>query len=283
MATISEVRPSPIAGRWYEGNPQRLAQQVDQYIESAHLPNLNGEVVGLIAPHAGHIYSGPTAGYAFRCVRGLSFDLVVVVSPMHSYAQAGLLTTAHQAYQTPLGKIPVDRAALQSLANSLKEVHLLEVANDREHSLEIELPFLQRALVGEFKLLPVMVHALDPIVSFALGQALAQILAGKRALLVGSTDLSHFYPLQIANQLDTEMLRQIESFSPEGMFAAEQGGTGFACGLGAVTSVLWAARLLGADQVKILHHSTSADETGDPGSVVGYGAAAILKSAAPQP
>ena len=102
-------------------------------------------------------------------------------------------------------------------------------------------------------------------------------LAGKRALLVASTDLSHFYPHEIAEQLDKTMLQQIADFSPEGVFRAEESGAGFACGFPAVAAVLWAARALGGNAVRVLHHSTSADETGDASQVVGYGAAAILK------
>jgi AmmeMemoRadiSam system protein B len=157
-------------------------------------------------------------------------------------------------------------------------IHLSPITNDPEHSLEIELPFLQRSLVGEFTLLPVMVRAQEPKVSKGLGKALASVLRGQDALLVASTDLSHFYTQAVANALDAEMLAQIEAFSPDGAFEAEKSGKGSACGLGALAAVLWAAQELGADTVKILHHATSGDVTGDFSSVVGYGAAVILKT-----
>jgi len=154
---------------------------------------------------------------------------------------------------------------------------LSPVARDPEHSLEIELPFLQRALKSEWKLLPVMVRALDPHISRGLGRALAQVLRNKNFALVASTDLSHFYNQNTALKYDHFMLDQIEAFDPDAVFDAERSGKGFACGLGAVTAVLWACHELGASKVKVLRHATSGDVTGDYSSVVGYGAAAILK------
>jgi MEMO1 family protein len=285
MATIAPVRPSPIAGSWYEGNPKALAQIIDQYLDQAELPELPGELVAVIAPHAGHKYSGPVAGYAFAAVRGRSFDLVAVLSPMHQPSYEHLLTTAHAAYGTPLGEVPVDQQAVADLDVHLRAMlgeGLKPVSYDKEHSLEIELPFLQRSLAGEFKLLPVMVRSESEKVSQQLGTALAETVRGKNALIVASTDLSHFYSQKQAAILDGEMLRRIESFSPEDVFCAEKEGRGFACGLGALTAVLWAAKNLGADSVKVLRHATSGDVTGDYTSVVGYGAAVVLKTSTVQ-
>ncbi len=277
--TIPSLRPSPIAGMWYEGRPTRLAEQVDDYMQRAELPDLPGELVAVIAPHAGHRYSGAVAGYAFAPLRGRAFDLVAVIAPMHHFYPQPLLTTAHSAYVTPLGEIPVDREAIRTLDAVLKTdgLGLTPIGNDPEHSLEIELPFLQRALGGAFNLLPVMVRAQEPVVSQALGVALAQLLRGRNALLVASTDLSHFYPQEVAESLDAEMLRCIESFSPQAVFEAEASGKGFACGHAAVAAVLWAAQELGANQVKVLRHATSGDVTGDYTQVVGYGAAVVLR------
>src|SRR5512144_3211492 len=110
-----DLRPSPIAGQWYEENPKALARDVDDYLERAQLPELEGEVIAVIAPHAGHLYSGPVAGYAFAALRGRTPDLVAVVSPMHHPYLEPLITTAHEAYSTPLGKVLVDKDALHEL------------------------------------------------------------------------------------------------------------------------------------------------------------------------
>jgi AmmeMemoRadiSam system protein B len=289
MAVISSVRPSPIAGAWYLSNPQALARAVDEYIDRAELPELPGELVAVIAPHAGHIYSGPVAGYAFAAVRaeticrvaqGNPFDLVAVISPMHQPYYEPLLTSAHDAYSTPLGEVPVDKDSLTTLDAALHArlgYGLTAVSYDQEHSLEIELPFLQRALASNFKLLPVMVRSQAPKAIEALGAGLAEVLKDRNALLVASTDLSHFYDQSTGKELDTEMLRCFESFSPETIFQAEKTGKGQACGHAAVAAVLWAAKALGANRVRVLRHATSGDVTGEYSSVVGYGAAVVMK------
>ena len=280
MCATPNLRPSPIAGTWYEGKPITLERVIDAYLDEAELPDLPGNVVAVIAPHAGHRYSGAVAGYAFAALRNRTPDLVAVISPMHHpYAQP-LIVSSHDAYSTPLGPIPIDKSAINELDAALQAdlgIGLSAVPRDPEHSLEIELPFLQRALASDFKLLPVMVRAQEPRISQGLGKALASVLGDKNCALVASTDLSHFYDQETANRLDNEMLRQIESFSPEGIFEAERTGKGFACGHAAVAAVLWAARELGADSVKILKYATSGDVTGDYSGVVGYGSAAILK------
>ena len=230
MSKLKEVRPSPIAGQWYPADPRRLASEVDQYMDAAHLPEVGGEIVAVMAPHAGHLYSGPVAGYAFAALRGLSPEVVVVVSPMHYPYAEPLISTAHPAYATPLGEIPVDHQALQTLDGYLRQTlgeGLAFVARDPEHSLEIELPFLQRALAGPFSLLPIMLRDQDVHTAKSLGLALGRLvresaeLRGKKVLLVASTDLSHFYPQKVANQLDGEMLRQVEAFDPAGVIQTE--------------------------------------------------------------
>jgi MEMO1 family protein len=281
MTGTAKIRPSPIAGIWYPADAAKLAGQIDGFLlGAAEVEKLEGEPVAVIAPHAGYRYSGCTAGYAFHSVMGRSYDLVVVVSPLHGYHVAEVLTTSHRAYATPLGTIEVDQDALRVLVSTYEEATGLDIAaleNDGEHSLEIELPFLQRAINGDFKLLPLMVRSISPHVLMGLGRSLAAVTKGRTTLLVASTDLSHFYPEKTANALDRVMMGHIESFSPDGVLDAEKRGTGFACGAGAVAAVLWASRFLGADKVKLLHYSTSAEETGDRRSVVGYGAAVVLK------
>jgi MEMO1 family protein len=277
----SGSRPSPISGLWYEGNPESLSESIDGFLENAKLPELNGKVVALMSPHAGHLYSGAVAGYAFAAVRGLSPDVVVVIGPMHHPYTGSILASGHNAYSTPLGDIPVDQDFIHQLNIILtKEFHssLTTIERDKEHSIEIVLPFLQRALQGNWSLVPIMVREQTPQISEYLGKALARILKGRNFLLVASTDLSHFFNETIACQLDSEMLRQVESFSPLGIFTADRKQKGFACGLGALAAVLIAAKELDANKVQVLKHATSGEITGDYDSVVGYGAAVVLNT-----
>jgi len=278
---ISNLRPSPIAGLWYEDDPKALAASIDSYLDRAKQQKLDGKVVAIISPHAGHRYSGPVAGSAFATVRGQTPELVAIISPMHHPYRDPILVTAHDAYSTPLGNLQVDKPLVNQLdafLHSTLGFGISPVLEDPEHSLEIVLPFLQQALASKFKLLPIMLREQTPQVAETLGHALAQILKDKNCLLVASTDLSHFYTETEACTYDAEMLRQVELFSPQGIFKAEKENTGFACGLGALAAVLWAAKDLGADTVKVLHHATSGTATGDFERVVGYGAAVALKT-----
>jgi hypothetical protein len=272
-----DLRPSPIAGRWYPGQAARLTDSVDEYLNTADLAPPNGEVVGLIAPHAGHMYSGAVAGHAFKAVQGARFDVAAVLCPSHFHDDGPLLTSGHTAYHTPLGDVPVAHEVIGQLRAALGSVSLVAIRHDREHAIEIELPFLQRALAGEFKLLPVMLRDQTAPVARALGQALADVLAGQRALIVGSSDLAHFLSQAETESLDAEMLNQIDAFDPDGVLLTQAAGRGFACGHGAIAAALWAARALGATRARVVKHATSGDVSGDYASVVGYGAAVVWK------
>ncbi len=276
-----QTRPSPIAGYWYSGNPQILRAEINNFLSKVDLPDLGGDIIGVIAPHAGYRYSGQTAAYAFQSIRDRHFDLVVILSPFHSYHPAMILTSGHEYYQTPLGKIHVDQDLIETLIaqnNSNTEIKMVKITQDDEHSLEIELPFLQCALDGNFSLIPLMVRSINPNLSELFAGHLYELIKDKNVLIVTSTDLSHFYPQVIAERLDHEMLDQMRSFSVQNVFQTEMEGKGFACGIGAVMISMALCRMLGADKVEILHHSTSGKETGDLTSVVGYGAGVFIKS-----
>jgi AmmeMemoRadiSam system protein B len=165
MTAIQKIRPSPIAGSWYSGDEKKLRAQVNGFMERAHPAQVPGELIGLVSPHAGYAYSGPTAGYSYACVQGKSYDLVVIASPLHEYLPYPFITSAHAIYGTPLGNVPVDVDLLERLQTMVQEqagINIVAVANDPEHSLEIQLPFLQCALANPFSLLPIMVRSEDP-------------------------------------------------------------------------------------------------------------------------
>ena len=277
MASISEIRPSPIAGTWYNANPEKLAKQIDGFIQLADAPSITRKIFGLVVPHAGHRYSGATAGVAYRAILGNSYPLVIILSPSHHYYPAQLLSSAHHFYATPLGNVPVHQEALIRLQKELRNVgiEIKLVAEDEEHSIEIQLPFLQQALAGEFSILPLMMFDQGQETVLCLSQALLKVYDHFHPLVVASSDLSHFHPLRTANELDGNMLKMIADFSPEGVLQVEKDGSGSACGAGPIATALSLAKLAGASGVTVLQHSTSADVTGDSSSVVGYGSAVI--------
>jgi AmmeMemoRadiSam system protein B len=274
-----DIRPSPIAGRWYPGDPRQLAAAVDEFVTRAQVPPIPGQLIGLLTPHAGHRYSGPVAGHAFRALQnsGLKVDIVVVIGPSHYPYPAPVITSGHDAYETPLGDVPVDRATLETLAH---RIPLEQIRRDPEHSLEIELPFLQRTL-GDFRLVPLALVDQSLDTAQQVGHALADLLAGENAVLVASSDLSHFYPQALANKLDQVVLDAVAAFDPEQVIQIEEQGRGFACGRAAIAAVMIAARELGADTAQVLNYATSGDVTHDYQQVVGYGAAAFYRRSAP--
>ena len=278
MREFTDIRPSPLAGRWYPANPRELAQSVDEYIQGASLPAISGEILALVSPHAGHIYSGSVAGYAFKSIQGQQPDLVIILSPYHQFHQESILTSGHQAYQTPLGEIPVDQESQEDLSQVLLDtagVQLTKVRNDGEHAVEILLPFLQRSLTNDFSLLPLMLRHQDPKLMKALGICLADLIQNRNALLIASSDLSHFHPADKANQLDQTIIQGIQTMDPEALYQAEISGEGSACGLGALSAVIWAVQSVGKAQAQILNYAHSGDITGDRSSVVGYTSAVL--------
>jgi MEMO1 family protein len=279
-----DVRPSPLAGRWYPRAPADLRAELDAALLAAQpVPGLPPErVVGLLVPHAGLHYSGGVAAHAFRAVQGAAPDLVVVASPSHFHDEAPLLTSGHAAYATPLGTLPVDQAAVARLGAALAgalsvPLHevLLPLRDDEEHAVEIELPFLQRVLAHGFRLLPLMVADQRAPFARALGAALAEALRGRRAVLVASSDLSHFFPAARAAALDAELLAQVGALDPPGVLAAQAQGRGQACGAGVIAAMLWAAQSLGATHAQVVAHAHSGQINGHADQVVGYGAAVV--------
>ncbi len=270
------VRESAIAGTWYPGDASDLAQTLQGYLETASVASPPGELVGLIAPHAGYMYSGEVAAHAYKLLVGSRFDLVAVVSPAHRYLGGDLAVTARSYYRTPLGLVPLAGDEVSALG---RLVPLHRLARDDEHSLEIQLPFLQH-LLGDFSLIPVMLQDQSYATANRLGLALADVLRGRSALIVASTDLSHFHPYSAAVALDRRALDAMSRFDPEGLDREVAAGRTEACGHGAVVAVLCAARSLGADRVTVLKYANSGDVTGERSRVVGYAAAAVTASAA---
>lgn len=268
------VRPSAIAGTWYPGHPTSLREMVQKFIGDAEIPDLPGEVVGLISPHAGYIYSGHVAGHAYRAVYGASFDLVVVVSPVHRMFVGPYAITSADAYETPLGIIPLDSEAVAAVEQALP---VTRIPWDNEHALEIQLPFLQVALAKLFRLLPVMLGDQRWAACKALAEAIVPVVRGRSALLVASTDLSHFHSATRAEELDRVALDCIAEFNPLELARAIEQGRTEACGAGPVITVMLAAKALGANQAVVLKYAHSGHVTGDYHQVVGYGAAALLR------
>jgi MEMO1 family protein len=276
----TDIRPSPLAGRWYPGQPKKLAESIDGYIQAASIPKIEGKILALVSPHAGHLYSGPVAGYAFKTILNLHPELIVILSPFHQYHPGTILTSGHQEYQTPLGDVPVDRESIKFVNRSLREktgLELSEVRNDSEHAVEILLPFIQRTIKTRISILPLMLRQQEPGLMRILGGILTELIQSRKALFIASTDLSHFHTAGKAEEMDQNIIQGIRSLDPERLYQSQKDGTGSACGLGALAAVIWAVNSGDNTKAHILNYAHSGMITGDNNSVVGYTSVVITR------
>ncbi len=275
--STGEVRRPVVAGAFYPGDSQLLADDVDGFLDAAGTPELDAEIVGLISPHAGYMYSGAVAGRAYACVRGMPFDTVVVIAPSHRFPFRSASIFGGGGYETPLGVVPVDRELADAITDPSRGFGFEPRAHTSEHSLEVQVPFLQRAL-GEFHIVPIVMGEQTETAVRLLASRIAGAVrasAGKRVLLVASTDLSHYHSHDEAVELDSHVIRAVEDFDPEALLASLARGECEACGGGPTAVVMMAARELGARRSTVVGYATSGDVTGDKSQVVGYMAAVL--------
>jgi MEMO1 family protein len=281
---IERVRESALAGSWYPGDPKALRQTVDGLLDAATTVGRTGEIRALMVPHAGYAYSGKTAAAAFALVRGRHYERVIVLAPSHFSAFKGLSIADVDAYATPLGEIPLDRKAVAALRQS-KLVTTDPTAHRREHSIEIELPLLQRALAPGWKLVPILVGELAEG-DYPVAADLLRSLADEHTLVVVSSDFTHYGPRfgympfppddQVAQEiqgLDDGAIAQILARDGPGLlkYQAKTGIT--VCGYRALALLLY---VLPPDaQVEQLAYATSGALTGDWLNSVSYAAFAV--------
>jgi AmmeMemoRadiSam system protein B len=275
MAT--DIRPAAVAGSWYPASADRLAQEVEEYIHRAQVDDAEAPMA-IVAPHAGLKYSGPVAAFAYRAVRHGDYDAAVLVGPSHFVGFSGVSIWPRGAWQTPFGAVPVAEDVARAIAAASADVIEHPPAHGREHSLEMQLPFLAHVLPG-VPFVPMVMGYQDRDTAFALGDALAGAIAKRptpgRVLLVASSDLSHFEDAPTALAMDTVVLQEIERFDADGLMRALEQQPRHACGGGPMVAVLHAARQLGATRARVLKYGDSGDVSGDKSSVVGYMAAGI--------
>lgn len=268
-------------GRWYPGSPGKLRAMVDGFLAKAEKKELPGRVAAVMAPHAGFAYSGPVAGFAYRQLEGLRFDTVVAVGFNHRVRPGeGLAIYPGGGFRTPLGVIPVDVKTAAELMKASGLIKSNAAAFSGEHSLDNQLPFLQRAL-GDFRLVPILMSEQTPENIDALAGALAKVLKGKNALIVASSDMSHFWTHDEAAGLDKAVMDKVLELDAEGLarLLADDPSGRRLCGRGVVEAVMRAAVSLGADKAELLKYADSEDTSGPTGNgVVGYGAVAFTDS-----
>ena len=278
----SDIRPAAVAGSWYPASADRLGREVDGYVAGARIDPLPAPVA-IVAPHAGLKYSGPVAAFAYKAVSERAYRAAVLVGPSHFVGFDGVSIWPRGAWQTPFGPVDVDEKLAGRIAAASQQMAEHRQAHGREHSLEMQLPFIARLLPG-VPIVPMVMGHQSRDTAFGLGDALARAFAedmGRSGgppgppLLIASSDLSHYQDAKTAATMDSVVLGHVERMDADGLMRALEREPHHACGGGPMVAVLHAARQRGATGARVLKYGDSGDVSGDKSSVVGYMAAAI--------
>jgi AmmeMemoRadiSam system protein B/AmmeMemoRadiSam system protein A len=280
LAAAEKIKPAAFAGQFYESNPARLAAQVDWFVaHSGEAAQPKGKILAVIVPHAGYVYSGPTAAHAYALVRGRDYETVVIVGPSHRVGFEGCSIYPEGGFETPLGVARID-APLAKAIGRASGFSFIPEAFAQEHSVEVQIPFIQRVL-PQARIVPIVMGYQKKATVLALAAGLEKACAGKNVLIVASTDMSHYLPPKEGAALDAETISLVVSFKTETLLRKIEAGENILCGGGPVVAALLYARKKGPAKVEVLKHSNSADGGAPADSVVGYMAAAVVSEADP--
>jgi MEMO1 family protein len=276
--SVHPVRPPAVAGRFYPNAPDKLRAEVDAYINSASDYGIGDQIVALVAPHAGYMYSGATAAQAFRQVQGVGYDVVIVVAPSHSEAFPGVSIMSDGAYETPLGPLTIHTEVARNIIEQADIVRPMDRGHQSEHAIEVELPFLQRTL-GDIPFVPLVMANRSAKTCETLARAISEATTGLNALVIASSDLYHGYSVSECKQADDRTLCYAVDASSSEFRERLEAGDVEACGGGPIAVVKEYARLSSASGAMLLARTNSAEATGSSGGyVVGYAAIAYYRS-----
>jgi AmmeMemoRadiSam system protein B len=280
VSFVAQQRQPAVAGYFYPADASELRRSVQALLGGVAPPKLSGSVVGIITPHAGYVYSGQTAAYAYQLLKGQTFDSIVVVGPSHREYFDGISIHPGLCYVTPLGEMLIDQELRANIIQSFPArpgILLSDIGHRLEHSVEVQLPFLQEIL-PQAKFVPIVMGDQRRFYCVALAEALAVALKGKNSLMIASSDLSHYYSYTEAVSLDHKIIADVEAFEADALMEKLQEETAEACGGGPMVAVMMASKKLGATKSVVLYYCNSGDVTGDRERVVGYMSAAFLKA-----
>jgi MEMO1 family protein len=278
---VEKIKPAYVAGQFYDKDPARLATQIELFLSNARpAAPVSGKIRALIVPHAGHVYSGQTAAYAYALVQGSPYETVIIIGPSHHFGFHGCSIYPGEGFATPLGTARIDSALAEAISKAggftfVPEAYFVPGAEVQEHSVEVQIPFIQKVL-PDAKIVPILMgYQTKPTIQ-ALASALEKACAGKNVLVVASTDLSHFLSKSEAATTDTGTISLIRSAKTDTLIRKIEAGDNIMCGGGPVVAALLYAQKAGPVRVDILKHSDSSDSGGPQDRVVGYLAAALV-------
>ncbi|MDI6689471.1 MAG: AmmeMemoRadiSam system protein B [Actinomycetota bacterium] len=280
---MKPIRKPAVAGLFYQADPDDLRTQLEDCflnpLGPGSLPQVNpkGEhrIIGLISPHAGYMYSGPIAAHGFhRLARDQETKLAIILGPNHS-GIGSPVAISKRIWNMPLGSVEIDSKVAQEIESPV--INEDEMAHIREHSIEVQLPFLQYLYGARFKFVPICMLDQSLETNLRVGEILAEALSEKEAIIIASTDFTHYEPHSQAQRKDKEALQAILELDPHKLNGVVKNLSITMCGTGPVMAMLTACRILGAKKAKLISYATSGDVTGDFGAVVGYASLAVLK------
>jgi AmmeMemoRadiSam system protein B len=276
MPTLREsFRPSILQGTWYPKDPMALSKMVEGFLKEAGEDVCQGRLKALVVPHAGYVYSGQVAAHGFALLKDLNIHRVILVGPSHRARFSGVSVNLQGGYQTPLGIVPVDQSFGKRLIHESDIIRWFPEAHGQEHSIEIQLPFLQK-VISSFQIVPILMGTQNWETCRTLSQVITKTLGPSQGtLLLASTDLSHFHTDSKAKTLDRRFIDLVHNMEPQALSRSLSQRKTEACGGGPTVTVLLAAREVGANRTCILSYANSGDVTGDHSRVVGYFSAAI--------
>jgi AmmeMemoRadiSam system protein B len=274
---VEDIRKSVVAGSWYPDNPRTLREDIETYFNRVTEDPVQGKIIGLVAPHAGYIYSGQVAAHAYKQIMNKYYDVVIVVGPSHRLLFNGVSVLNKGGYETPLGIVRVHEDIANKIMKRNENISDIKAAHVQEHAIEIQLPFLQVAL-GDFDFVPIVMGNQDYQMCKELAETIIRAVENKNALVVGSSDLSHFYPYTRAMEMDQLVLKHIKKMDAVGLARDMEENLCEACGGGPIVATTMVAKRLGADKARLLKYANSGDVTGDKHSVVGYASAIFFDS-----
>ena len=269
------VKQPAVAGMFYPASREKLSSVVETFIRETEVPEIKGDIIGVIAPHAGYIYSGKVAGYAFKPLRGKNYQTVIVMGPSHHTSFRGVSVWKDGFFQTPLGNVPVDEEAASFILDNFPQAHFYRQAFLKEHSVEVEIPFLQKTL-KDFKIVPVVFGymSLEDIEEFA--RLLKELSQNRNILVVASSDLSHYHSYSEAKDIDLSTIDYIKRMAYQDFYNDCLARKIEACGFEPITCLLIYAKDKGAQAV-FLKYLNSGDTSGNFAQVVGYSAFCFVK------
>jgi AmmeMemoRadiSam system protein B/AmmeMemoRadiSam system protein A len=272
------VKQPNVAGAFYPAEKSELSAMIQKYIRQAGSAPIVGEPVVLIAPHAGYIYSGPVAAYGYAALAGKAYDCVIILAASHYFSFEGVSVYKDGFFRTPLGNLEVDKELASELLVSDPKLLAFEPKYfENEHSLEVELPFLQEVLKPGFKILPVLLGSMSYEDCVVLSRYLSRITEGRSILVVVSTDLSHYRSYGEAIVYDKKTIEYIQDFDSKGLWDAAAGTGWNVCGIRPVVAGLEFARLKNARRIEVLKYANSGDTAGGKDKVVGYASVLITR------